>query len=428
MNYLQTLDYIFSSMPMFQRIGGLAYKPDIGNTLKICEITNQPQRNFPAIHIAGTNGKGSVSHMLASILQESGFVTGLFTSPHLKDFRERIKINGQMIPEEAVVSFVEQYRTDFEIIQPSFFEMTFGMAMHWFSMNRIDIAIIETGMGGRLDSTNVITPLLSVITNIGYDHTQFLGDTLEAIAREKAGIIKPGIPVIIGESNQATATIFHSFATENKSPLIFADQTIQISRCEPSSEPGTMRLKAQEGQHEWLIDCPLTGQYQLKNICTVLAATSEITKRFSQFRSLKIEDGIRNTLSNTGLKGRWQTLRTRPLTICDIGHNADGIREVVEQFGSMSYHHLHFVIGVVNDKDIRAMLALLPAGATYYFCKADIPRGLDATLLRDAAQAFNLAGSVYGSVKEALNAAWDVAGNEDLVFIGGSAFTVAEVI
>lgn len=428
MNYQQTLDYMFSSMPMFQRIGALAYKPDLNNTLEICRITNQPQNDFPSVHIAGTNGKGSVSHMIASVFQESGFATGLFTSPHLTDFRERIKINGEMIPQAAVVSFVEQYKDDFERIQPSFFEVTFALAMHWFSLNKVGIAVIETGMGGRLDSTNVITPLISVITNIGFDHMQFLGNTLEAIAAEKAGIIRAGIPVVIGETNPLTAPVFKSFATEKSSPLIFADQQMKVIRETTTSDSKTLDLKARNENEEFDIHCPLTGNYQIKNVCTTLTVLSELKKRMNNYHSLKIEEGIKNTLINTGLRGRWQILKTQPLTICDIGHNADGIRAVVDQLRSIKYNHLHFVIGVVNDKDIRAMLSLLPPEATYYFCKADLPRGLDALQLQESAKAFNLQGSVYSSVKTALNAALTAAGKEDLVFIGGSAFTVAEVL
>lgn len=428
MNYPQTLEFLFSSLPMFQRIGAAAYKANLNNTLAISKLTNQPQNNFPSIHIAGTNGKGSVTHMLASILQESGFKTGLFTSPHLRDFRERIKINGQMIPESFVVQFVEQYKQDFEIIKPSFFEMTFGLAMQWFSESKIEIAVIETGMGGRLDSTNVISPLVSVITNIGFDHTQFLGVTLQAIATEKAGIIKPGIPVIIGETHPVTAEVFISHASNNQSELIFADQKITLKADDPKIKNGLLNLSAHINHQELKIESPLVADYQLNNISTVLATSHVLSSQYPAFQSLKIEDGIKKTLTNTGFTGRWQTLRQSPLTICDIGHNADGIKAVVDQLKSLKYSHLHFVLGVVNDKDIQSMLALLPVNATYYFCKADIPRGLDAHQLQETAKMHKLIGQVYPSVKNALNAAWAAAEKDDLVFIGGSAFTVAEVV
>jgi len=428
MNYQQTLDYLFNSLPMFQRIGAEAYKPDLSNTLAICKLTNNPQNNFPCIHIAGTNGKGSVSHMLASVFQESGFKTGLFTSPHLNDFRERIKINGQMVPQDFVIDFVGQYKDDFEIIKPSFFEMTFGLAMHWFNLSKVDIAILETGMGGRLDSTNVVTPVLSVITNIGFDHTQFLGNTLEAIATEKAGIIKPGIPVVIGETNEITAKVFSTYAADKKSPISFADQKYHIIHKDLNPGEGFMSIGVHTDKEEFSIECPLLGEYQLKNVCTVLAAAGEIKSRYSEYKSIRIEEGIKNTLKNTDLKGRWQILKSAPLTICDIGHNVDGISSVVNQILTLDYNHLHFVIGVVNDKDIQSMLALLPLKATYYFCKADLPRGLDAHQLQIAAAKFNLTGTVYSSVKAALKAASEAAMKNDLIFIGGSAFTVAEVV
>ncbi|KAF0195950.1 MAG: bifunctional folylpolyglutamate synthase/dihydrofolate synthase [Bacteroidetes bacterium] len=428
MNYQQTLDYMFSRLPMFHRIGAAAYKANLDNTLALSSLTGNPHLDFRSVHIAGTNGKGSVSHMLASVFQESGYKTALFTSPHLKDYRERIKINGHMIPETVVADFVGRHIDDFERIKPSFFEMTFGLAMKWFSDEQVDIAVIETGMGGRLDSTNVITPMLSVITNIGLDHTRFLGNTIAEIAVEKGGIIKPGIPVVIGETHPESAGVFRRIATDCHSTLLFADKEITVSRDYEKQEPGWLNVKAVALGSEIELSSPLTGIYQLKNIATVLAATQLLSQDTSLGPELSIESGIRNTLVNTGLQGRWQTLRDNPLTICDIGHNPHGIQHVVEQIRSIKYRNLHFVIGVVDDKDISAMLVLLPAEATYYFCKADIPRGLDANLLMKEAMAFGLKGRVYHSVKEALNAAWSAANNEDMVFVGGSAFTVAEVI
>jgi len=428
MNYQQTLDYLFSQLPMFHRIGAAAYKANLDNTIEIGRITGNPHKNFPSVHIAGTNGKGSVSNMLASVLQESGYKTALFTSPHLVDFRERIRINGKMIPEQFICDFVEQYREDFDRIKPSFFEMTFGLAMSWFSKEKVEIAVIETGMGGRLDSTNVITPLISVITNIALDHTQFLGTTIASIAREKAGIIKPGIPVIIGETDPQSADVFKSVALENKSSISFADKEITLSADLSNSDPYYLRINAKSDKCVFTLDCPLTGIYQLKNLATVIETALRLELILGKPESLCIEKGIKNTLTNTGFKGRWQTLREKPRTICDIGHNPHGIEMVVNQLKSIQFKKLHFVIGVVNDKDISTMLSLLPENARYYFCKADIPRGLDASQLQSVASTYNLNGEVYCSVKEALNAAWAVAGEEDLVFIGGSAFTVAEII
>ncbi|MFH1119594.1 MAG: folylpolyglutamate synthase/dihydrofolate synthase family protein [Bacteroidota bacterium] len=428
MTYQQTLDYMFSRLPMFHRIGAAAYKANLNNTLELCALTGNPQDSFPSVHVAGTNGKGSVSHMLASILQESGYKTALFTSPHLKDYRERIKINGRMIPESFVSSFVEKHLEDFGRIEPSFFEMTFALAMKWFSDEKADIVVIETGMGGRLDSTNVITPLLSVITNIGPDHTRFLGNTIAEIAREKGGIIKPGVPVVIGETHPESAEIFKAIASVNNSALLFADEIVNIVVDSENQDPKLLKVKAGISGSAFRLSCPLTGIYQIKNLATLLAAVHSLQKNPVIQQELRIESGIRNTICNTGLQGRWQTLKEKPLTICDIGHNPDGIRLVAEQIRSVTYRHLHMVIGVVDDKDLTAILTLLPADATYYFCKADIPRGLDATKLKGVAETFGLTGSAYNSVKEALLAAWKAAGQEDMVFVGGSAFTVAEVI
>lgn len=428
MNYQQTLDYMYSRLPMFQRIGAAAYKANLNNTIALCSLLGNPYNHFPSVHIAGTNGKGSVSHMLASVFQESGLKTALFTSPHLKDYRERMKINGQMIPESFVTTFVTSHLEDFARIEPSFFEMSFAMAMQWFSDEKVDIAVIETGMGGRLDSTNVITPLLSVITNIGLDHTRFLGNTIPLIAAEKGGIIKPGIPVVIGETHPESLEVFRSIATKCSSPLMVADQEVTVARNKELAEPGRLHAEASLFGKQFRISSPLAGNYQLKNIATVLCALHVLKTNPAIKKELKTETGIANTIHNTGLLGRWQTIKERPLTICDIGHNAHGIACVVEQISSLSFKNLHFVIGVVDDKDLSAMLSLLPVSATYYFCKADIPRGLDASLLKETAVKFGLQGDVYHSVRLALEAAWVAAGEKDLVFVGGSAFTVAEVI
>lgn len=428
MDYQETLDYMFSQLPMFQRIGAAAYKADLNNTIALANLTGNPQRDLKAIHVAGTNGKGSVSHMMASIMQENNLKTGLFTSPHLSDFRERIKINGEMIEKEFIVDFVNEHKPDFDQIKPSFFEMTFALAMSWFSANKVDIAIVETGMGGRLDSTNIITPMLSVITNISSDHTQFLGKTIEAIAREKAGIIKPGIPIVIGETNPLTAPVFKQKATENKSPIVFADELVKVIAETTPQDEARMNVTALVRGFTLKFSSPLAGHYQLKNIATVVAAMETLTSTYLEFKNLAIRDGINHTLKNTGLKGRWQILNNKPLTICDIAHNPDGITQIVNQLARMNYNKLHFVLGVVNDKDIDEILKLLPGDATYYFCKADIPRGLHAKELKTLANEAALQGETYNSVKLALEAAKQNAHQSDLIFIGGSAFVVAEVV
>lgn len=428
MNYQQTLDYMFSRLPMFQRIGAAAYKANLDNTLALCELTGHPYRKFRSVHVAGTNGKGSVSHMLASIMQENGLKTGLFTSPHLKDFRERIKVDGQMVSRDFVTGFIEKYKQDFEKIKPSFFEMTFVMAMCWFEEMQVDIAIIETGMGGRLDSTNVITPLLSIITNVGYDHTQFLGKTLAEIAAEKAGIIKSEVPVVIGETLPGSADVFRETAAKNNSPIIFSDEVVKVVKDGRHPVAGEMMVTAFHSLKKSILKSPLTGNYQLKNIATVIAATDLLQTTYASFANLTVSAGIHKTIQNTGLAGRWQVLKEKPLTICDIGHNPDGISEIVHQLNSMEFNQLHFVIGVVNDKDIAKMLSLLPMNARYYFCKADIPRGLDAKELQAKALEFELFGDSYMSVADAYHAAVGAAAGNDLVFVGGSAFVVAEVI
>jgi dihydrofolate synthase/folylpolyglutamate synthase len=431
MTYQQTLAYLFGQLPMFHRIGAAAYKADLGNTIALCAMLGHPENKFRSIHIAGTNGKGSTSHFLASVLQETGLKTGLFTSPHLKDFRERIRINGHMISKKEVSAFVRQHQAEFTAIQPSFFEWTFALAAWYFAKENVDIAVMETGMGGRLDSTNVITPIVSVITNIGLDHTQFLGETLAAIAGEKAGIIKTGIPVIIGETDPETALVFEQVSRDNNSPVTFADQQIVLQSSGYSRhKPPLLKAEYYSGLNRttYQLTSPLSGKYQLKNLATVLGTLELLRLKGIKIEEENILDGIRKVLKNTGLMGRWQTLSRNPLTIADIGHNPDGIREVLQQIELTPHHKLHFVIGVVNDKDVRAMLGKLPTDASYYFCKADIPRGLDAGELASQAREFNLKGNIYPSVKEALRAAQQAAQAGDLVLVGGSAFVVAEVV
>lgn len=390
---------------MYQRVGQAAYKADLAATVALADYLNNPEKSFKSIHVAGTNGKGSTSHMLASIFQEAGYKTGLYTSPHLKDFRERIKINGQMIPEGSVVQFIESHKNYFETHQLSFFEMMVGLAFDYFRSEQVDIAIIEVGMGGRLDSTNIITPELSVITNIGLDHTQFLGDTLEKVASEKAGIIKENIPIVIGETHPETEAVFKRFASEKRTSIVFADQE------EPS-------------QHE----SDLKGFYQKKNIQTVSVALRILQNRGWIISEDNISKGLGNTISNTGLMGRWQILKQIPKVICDTGHNKEGLELVMAQLKTETFEKLHIVLGVVSDKDLKSVLPLFPKDATYYFCKPKIPRGLDASLLVVRALEFGLKGSEYISVDSAYQNALAQASDEDLIFIGGSTFVVAEVV
>ena len=418
MIYQQTLDWMYSQLPVFQRVGKAAYKANLDNTYAIMDLLRQPQHQFKSIHIAGTNGKGSTAHMLASIFFEAGYKTALYTSPHLRDFRERIRINGEMIPKAKVVEFIEKNRRAFDEIKPSFFEMTVGMAFRYFADEKVDIAIIETGLGGRLDSTNVLNPELSVITNIGKDHMQFLGDTLPLIAKEKAGIIKPKIPIVIGEHQQETDAVFIEKAAAMKAPLQFAEDIYKVTR-----EGEMLLIEKDENAYLEVKSFPLKGDYQLKNICIAIAAADKMGIE----KSLIIK-GLENVVVNTGLEGRWQYLSNHPLTICDTAHNVDGLSLVMDQIKRMNYEKLHMVIGVVDDKELDGLLELFPKDAHYYFCEANIPRALAGEKLYEQASKFGLRGGVYPSVQEALKQAQKLAANKDMVFVGGSTFTVAEVV
>ena len=428
MDYQETLDWMFNKLPMYQNVGGVAYKVGLDNIIALLEILGNPHNNFKSVHVAGTNGKGSTSHMLASIFQEAGFKTGLYTSPHLHDFRERIRINGEMIPEENVIEFIEKHKAQFEGMGLSFFEMTTGMAFDYFSKEKVEIAIVEVGLGGRLDSTNLITPELSVITNIGLDHVQFLGNTLEKIAYEKAGIIKEGIPVVIGETQPETHQVFEDKARECHSPIYFADQIFDCDKVHIESMV-QQEYDIWKNNELYLEACeiPLMGNYQKKNLATVICAADLLHDKFDLSED-DIRSGIANVIRNTHLMGRWQILSHDPLTIADTGHNVDGIRVVVSQLAEMTYNKLHFVIGMVNDKDIDHVLQLLPHSCEYYFCKADIPRGLDAKILAEKAFELGLRGKVYNSVRDAYLSALNDAHFDDVVFIGGSNFIVAEVV
>ena len=430
--YQETLDYMYAALPMFQRIGSAAYKADLNNTLALCKRLGNPENKFKSIHITGTNGKGSTSHMLASILQAAGLKTGLYTSPHLKDFRERIKINGEMIPQQYVINFVNEHKNYFEELHPSFFEMTVGLAFDYFAKEKVDIAVIEVGLGGRLDSTNVITPEVSVITNISFDHMSLLGDTLEKIAAEKAGIIKPGIPVVIGETQEATAGIFAEKAKQGQSPIVFADVAYSAQSARQKEEGNRLYLYMDVEKEGAVIyknlQSELLGLYQLKNIPTVLAAVEQLNKKGYALPEITVRMGIKQVVSSTGLLGRWQVLSQRPLVIADTGHNEAGIKEVLMQLNLTPHDRLHLVIGMVNDKDISTVLDLLPKDAEYYFCKANIPRGLPAAELQAAARVRGLQGAAYETVVAALEAAKNKATVSDLILIGGSTFTVAEVV
>jgi dihydrofolate synthase/folylpolyglutamate synthase len=416
---------------MFHRIGPAAYKTDLTNTQAICKLLEHPETAFRSIHIAGTNGKGSVSHLMASILQETGLTTGLYTSPHLKDFRERIRVNGQPVDMMYVSQFVANHRDAFDRINPSFFEMTVGLAFDYFRKRQVDIAVIETGLGGRLDSTNIIQPILSVITNIGYDHMQFLGDTLEKIAEEKAGIIKPNTPVVIGETQSQVRDIFIRRSTASNAPVSFADQHFRLEVSRPGSSGSLLDgFDVWSGSEVFMHDLssPLKGFYQRKNIITTLQAVSELNRQGFRIEPDHFRKGLLHVSENTGLMGRWQTLSRLPGTICDVGHNLDGIREVVSQLRSLSYNRLHFVLGLVADKEREHLLKLLPADAVYYFCKARIPRALDQHVLAAEARIAGLKGKAYSSVRKAYAAARTAAAADDLIFIGGSTFVVAEVV
>ncbi|MDP4206189.1 MAG: folylpolyglutamate synthase/dihydrofolate synthase family protein [Bacteroidota bacterium] len=430
-SYSETLDFLYSQLPMFHRIGAAAYKNSLDNTLALDELYGSPHKKFKSIHVAGTNGKGSVSHLLASVLQEAGYKTGLYTSPHLRDFRERIKIDGVMIPEDEVVRFVDDFykrNTDPEL-KPSFFEFTVAMAFDYFAREKVDVAIIETGLGGRLDSTNIIAPDVSVITNISFDHMALLGDTIPKIAAEKAGIIKEGIPVVIGETHPESAPVFIERARELSVPIYFADQINSIlfsTQTAQGTQLMTVHSKVQFTPSKFEVG--LLGFYQRKNVATVLTVLDVLTERGWLIRKDQIADGFKYVVRNTGLMGRWQILGQYPLVVCDTGHNEDGIRLVVEQIAMTPYNKLHFVIGMVNDKDVRHVLQLLPKDAEYYFTKASIPRALDEQELQKLAQEAGLEGACYPTVAEAFRTAKQNALEQDMVFVGGSNFIVAEVI
>lgn len=427
MQYSQALDYLFGSLPMFQRIGAAAYKPGLERVQWLDEVLGHPHQTFATIHIAGTNGKGSVSHLIAASLQAQGYKVGLYTSPHLVDFRERIRVNGNMIPRGAVADFVEQYAVEPGPDSPSFFELTMGMAFDFFARSNVDIAVIETGMGGRLDSTNIITPLLSVITNVSYDHTQFLGRTLPEIAFEKAGIIKKNVPVVIGERHAETAPVFEKKAKEMDAPLIFASDNPFAFNVEREKRTGMWHITHPLGIEA---RCPLGGDYQAHNILTALHALARLESHPTSPEA--IARGFSRVCEMTGLMGRWMQTSEEPVIICDTGHNIAGIESNSAQLQNWQLLHpecqLHVILGFVSDKDVDHILPLLPAGALYYFTQASVPRAMPVEMLADLAARNGIQGLLSGSVPEAVDQALSSAAPQDLIFIGGSTFVVADYL
>lgn len=423
MNYPETIQYLYNRLPVFHQIGAKAYKPGLENSFKMMNLLGNPQNQYKTIHIAGTNGKGSVSHFLTAILMASGYKIGLYTSPHLVDFRERIRVNGEKISEQYVVNFVKDNKAFFDKIQPSFFETTMAMAFQYFADSDVDIAVIEVGLGGRLDSTNIISPILSVITNIGFDHTEFLGDTPQKIASEKAGIIKPKTPVVVGETASETNSIFIEKAALENAPVIFSQKTHTVKY--DGDDNGFLHV---ESSKYGKLKIGLNGDYQLKNVATVLACTDELNKVGVKISSQSIRLGLEKVVELTGLQGRWQEIQKKPRVIADIGHNVEGVKIVAAQLRKQRYNRLHVVFGMVNDKDVSGVLALLPQEAKYYFTAAQTKRALSPKELQEKAKKYNLEGKTFPTVDEAVRNALNTADKNDLIFIGGSNFIVGEAL
>jgi dihydrofolate synthase / folylpolyglutamate synthase len=427
MTYEQTLEYLFTKLPMYSRIGVAAYKADLDNTIRVCEFLGNPHHAFKSVHIAGTNGKGSVSHMLAAIFQTAGYKTGLYTSPHLKDFRERIKVNGEFIAENFVVGFTEKVKPLVAEIEPSFFEITVAMAFEYFKQTKVDIAIIETGLGGRLDSTNIITPELSVITNIGMDHMNILGDTIEKIAGEKAGIIKNEIPVVVGEIVSDSEPVFRTKANELNAALIIASQKRQTADWKWEKQELIVEVAEQHSTDHKIYHLDLPGIYQRKNLLTVLEACNQLRLKGWELTEDAIQNGLRGVKKLTGLHGRWEVIHNSPTIVLDVAHNEDGVKQIIEQIEVTDHYELHIILGVVKDKDVENLLYLLPKTAHYYFTQANIPRALDAESLRQKAESYDLEGKVYADVNVALATAKLRAHDNDLIVVFGSVFLVGEV-
>lgn len=424
MNYQETLNYLYNSAPVFEHVGAVAYKEGLQNTLALDKHFNHPHTNFKTIHIAGTNGKGSCSHSLASILQEAGYKVGLYTSPHLVDFRERIRVNGQCISKERVVKFVEDERKFFEPLHPSFFELTTALAFKYFDEQKVDIAIIEVGLGGRLDCTNIISPILSIITNISFDHTQFLGDTLAKIAAEKAGIIKKGVPVIIGEANEETRPVFQSKANEVNSDIVFAEDNAIVTSSSPMADGGR---RYNLSNNSTLIG-ELSGDYQERNMNTILCACNIL----KQMNIIKNDDviakGLTNICKNTGLLGRWQTIQNNPTVVCDTGHNVGGWNYLAPQIKRQQYNQLRIVFGMVDDKDINSVMYLLPKNAIYYWTQAESKRAIKAERVAEIAIKHDLRGEIFDNIEVAYTKALQDSNKDDFVFVGGSSYIVADLL
>jgi len=435
MRYQETIDYLYARLPMFSRIGAAAIKPNLDNTIAICKFLGHPEKKIKTIHIAGTNGKGSTSHMLASIFQEAGYKTGLYTSPHLYDFRERIKVNGQMCPQDFVIDFTNKIKPCIEKIEPSFFEITVGMAFDYFVQEKVDIAIIETGLGGRLDSTNVIRPELSIITNIGFDHMALLGNTLEAIASEKAGIIKKATPVVIGALDPATKKVFEDKAHKENAPIYFAEDFIEFKNFQNNwqnalfefNQPLIHLLDAPLFPKIFTIECDLPAKYQAKNLKAVLVAAQLLSTMGWKLTASKVLKALSQVKKNNGLMGRWECIQNSPRVILDVAHNEHGLRALLEQLASLQYPQLHIVTGMVKDKDVQAVLQLLPKNALYYFTQSHIPRALPVDELAAQAKAIGLNGTSFEDVNIALSNAIKNANQQDLILVIGSVFLVAEV-
>lgn len=427
MTYQETIDYLFTRLPMFSRIGAAAIKKDLHNTIALCDALDNPHTEFKSIHIAGTNGKGSVSHMLAAILQTAGYKTGLYTSPHLHDFRERIKVNGEMISEQYVIDFTERVQPLIDEIEPSFFEITVAMAFEYFKDQNVDIAVIEVGLGGRLDSTNIITPELSVITNIGWDHMNLLGDSLEKIAYEKAGIIKQQIPVVVGETLPETKPAFKQKANEQHAPLHFAYDEFQVTGKKTIDHKLVVDVEEKKTKNEFQYALDLPGVYQTKNILTVLSSVRQLQEQGWNISEEQVQRALATSKQINGLHGRWEVIHEYPTVVMDVGHNEDGVKQIVAQLKESSYNKLHIIIGMVKDKEIEKVLALLPTDASYYFTKAHIPRALPEHDLQTKASAFDLQGENFENVNSAISTALQHAAKDDLILVCGSVFLVGEV-
>lgn len=428
MNYQEVIEFMFNSLPMYQRVGAAAYKANLDNTLAFDKITGSPHKKYKTIHIAGTNGKGSVSHSLASILQEAGYKTGLYTSPHLTDYRERIRVNGKKIEESFITEFINSHKNFIKNVKPSFFEMSVALAFKYFELQQVEVAVIEVGMGGRLDSTNIILPELSVITNIGLDHTQFLGNSLAEIAGEKAGIIKQNIPVVIGERQKETEEVFLKKAKEKNSKISFASDNYACKILNSNLKYSNFEVEKKTSDKSYTLNFNLSGKYQEKNLVTILETVDNLRNQGFCISDENVKQGLENLIKNTGFHGRWETLNAEPLTICDTGHNKDGLSYTIEQLLSLEFKKLRFVLGFVNDKNVDEVLKLFPKNAEYYFCKAQIPRALDEKILLEKANLVSINGKSFENVSSAYHAAKKDADKNDVIFIGGSTFVVADLL